>query len=674
MALILIFMGLRPINTDAASTVASGTCGDDLTWVLDDEGTLTISGTGEMESYGRAYMVPWNYEYSDSIKKVVIEYGVTNIGDYAFDSCNFLKEIVIPDSVTSIGSLAFQNCYSLMEIVMPDSLTSIGNGAFVYCSNLKSVTIGSGLSSLGYGSFGNNYSLTTITISEENCYFKAVSNVVFSKDGTTLYLFPGGVDGTYTIPDGVTSIYNYAFEDCTSLTKITIPDTVMEISYGAFWGCTSLTDMTIPGSVTNIGDLAFESCSGLTDMKIEDGVESIGESVFYKCEELIRITIPESTTSIGSSAFNYCSDLKYVYYAGSESQWTAIEIGSSNSYLTDATIYYNNFGPIDISGFSASLSSTSYTYDGSAKKPTVSITNGSTVLIQETDYTVSYSDNTDAGTATVTLAGMGLYSGIITRKYTINARDFSTCTISLSSSTYTYNGSEKKPTVTVKNGSTKLTKGTHYTVSYSNNSNAGTATVTIKGKGNYTGTVKKTFTISKAKNTITASDITKSYSKKKQSFSLKVKRKGSAALTYSSNNSKISINSGGKISVKKKYMGTATIKITAAATKNYKKTTKKITITVGPAKTSISSLTSGSGKIKATWKKVASCDGYEVYISSTSNFKKNIRHETGITQNSVSVKGMSSGTTYYVKVRAYKKVGKKTYYAPWSEAQSIQTK
>ena len=138
------------------------------------------------------------------------------------------------------------------------------------------------------------------------------------------------------------------------------------------------------------------------------------------------------------------------------------------------------------------------TYNGSAQTPTVTVKDGSTTLTKDTHYTVSYSNNTNAGTATVTITGKGNYTGTKTANFTINKKNASNLTISFIAAV-TYNGSAQTPTVTVKDGTTTLTSGTHYTVAYSNNTNAGTATVTVTGKGNYTGTKTANFTIN-AKN------------------------------------------------------------------------------------------------------------------------------------------------------------------------------
>ena len=276
----------------------SGTCGSNLTWTLDDNGTLTISGTGDMENWGypNPSGAPWK---SKSIKDIVIENGVTSIGNRAFYDCSSLTSITIPNSVTSIGNDAFEWCSSLTSITIPNSVTSIGNHAFDGCSSLTNITIPSSVTSIGNRAFYDCSSLTSIAI-----------------------------------PKGVTSIGDYAFESCSSLTSITIPNSVTSISWGMFWGCSSLTNVTIPNGVTSIGNYAFRDCSNLTS-----------------------VIIPDSVTSIGWGEFYSCNNLKDVYYSGNEEQWKSINIGRDNEALTRATIHYNSSIPTGTKGNTNSTSS-----------------------------------------------------------------------------------------------------------------------------------------------------------------------------------------------------------------------------------------------------------------------------------------------------------------------------
>ena len=280
-------------------------------WELSDDGLLKITGWGSM----------WNYTYDDSpwygrrdeITRVVIESGVTGIGDEAFGNCDRLTSVTIPDSVTSIGSGAFGNCYSLTSVTIPDSVTSIGESAFGSCDSLTSVTIPDSVTSIGNGAFSGCDSLTAITVHEDNPFYADVDGVLFSKDGKTLVQYPAGKSGnTYAIPSGVTGIGDYAFSVCNSLTSVTIPDSVTSIGYAAFFGCQSLTSVTIPDSVTGIGDYAFSVCNSLTSVTIPDSVTSIGSNAFDNCDSLTSVTIPDSVTSIGDEAFRYCHSLTSV--------------------------------------------------------------------------------------------------------------------------------------------------------------------------------------------------------------------------------------------------------------------------------------------------------------------------------------------------------------------------
>lgn len=151
--------------------------------------------------------------------------------------------------------------------------------------------------------------------------------------------------------------------------------------------------------------------------------------------------------------------------------------------------------PVSISDAVLTLSPESFTYDGSAQTPAVTVICDSKTLIENTDYTVSFSDNKDAGNATVTITGIGDYTGSLTRTFSIDARSIRDCSLSLDNTKYVYNGSKKKPVVTVKNGSTVLNQNTDYTLSYSKNKKPGIAKVTVTGKGNYSGKLTKSFQI-----------------------------------------------------------------------------------------------------------------------------------------------------------------------------------
>ena len=337
---VLMIASLLPATALAAGIVDSGTCGaegdgSNLTWTLDSDGVLTISGSGDMHGYDYGSSgAPWD---DSRVKSAVIAEGVTSIGSYAFDDCKSLTSVTIPDSVTSIGERAFQGCESLTSVTIPDSVTSIGDWAFSHCTSLTSVTIPDSVTSIDQYAFYKCEFLTSVTIPGSVTSI-GVGAFAYCKSLTSV-----------TIPNSVTSINYEAFRSCESLTSVTIPDSVTSIDMSAFYGCSSLTSVTIPDSVTSIGVYAFGACISLTSVTIPDSVTSIGQSAFYKCESLTSVTIPGSVTRIGEYAFSKCESLTSVTIPNSVTSigWgafsncaalTGIRVAEGNShYSSDAS-------------------------------------------------------------------------------------------------------------------------------------------------------------------------------------------------------------------------------------------------------------------------------------------------------------------------------------------------
>ncbi len=295
MLLILCLLAsMLPTVTFAAST-ASGTCGDNLTWILDNEGTLTISGTGTMYNWDFFNNAPW-YGKRLFVEMIIVEDGVTSIGSFAFQDCSSLQSITLPDSVTEVDVYAFLNCDSLTDVYIND-ITK-------WCSIRFSPLDGN---PLGYA---------------ENLY----ENEFLITD--------------LVIPDSINTIGAFVFDDYKSLTSITISDSVTTIEDGAFSGCTGLESITIPDSVTSIGNYAFRDCSSLTSVIIGNGVTSIGNSAFDNCTSLSSMNMGAGVTSIGESAFRGCTSLTDVYYNGTNGNWKTIYIGTDNNALISANIAY----------------------------------------------------------------------------------------------------------------------------------------------------------------------------------------------------------------------------------------------------------------------------------------------------------------------------------------------
>ena len=269
---VLMIVSLLPVTALAADIVDSGTCGaegdgSNLTWTLDSDGVLTISGSGGMHDYGSSGG-PW-CGYRSLVKSAVIADGVTSIGSCAFYNCRSLTSVTIPDSVTSIGGGAFMCCSSLTSVTIPDSVTSIGNGAFASCTSLTGIWVAEGSSHYASDAFG----------------------VLFNKDKTTLVQCPGAF-AAYTIPDSVTSIGDGAFRWCSSLTSVTIPNSVTSIEGGAFSDCDNLTDVYYTGT-----EIAWNK------IKISDDNDALKNATIHYFSEWTRekeptCTEPGSETSV----------------------------------------------------------------------------------------------------------------------------------------------------------------------------------------------------------------------------------------------------------------------------------------------------------------------------------------------------------------------------------------
>ena len=314
-----------------------------------------------------------NYNGEVIIPSTVIiynnEYSVTGIGDAAFEDCTGLKSITIPNSITSIGASAFYGCSGLKTITIPNSVTSIGDNAFYGCKNVsaiywnsnvspKSITqycksklvqfeLGDRVTSIRYDVFTGCTVLTSIIVSPDNIIYDSRNdcNAIIETSTNTLLV---GCQNT-TIPNSVTSIFEFAFYRCTGLRKIDIPNSVTSIGHDAFYGCTGLTSISIPNNVTSISSNTFDGCSGLKTITIPNSVTSIGYNAFSGCASLTSLTIPNSVTRISGYAFYGCTGLTSITIPNS-----VISIGDDAFYgctrLTSITIP-NSVTSIGLSAF-----------------------------------------------------------------------------------------------------------------------------------------------------------------------------------------------------------------------------------------------------------------------------------------------------------------------------------
>ncbi len=515
-----------------------------VTEALEQQETSAVSESLEQELSGQPEAPnAEDFEITDGVlvkyngrdTEVAIPAGVTAIGDRAFFNSR-VQSVTVPAGVVSIGESAFESCSSLSSISLPAGLTEIKDLAFRECGKLEAVTLPEGLAHIG---------------EEALAHCPLLSSIAF--------------------PSTLTSIGDYAFTDSAALASASLPDSVASLGVGVFSGCPLLESVTLPQNLTVLPKETFQGCASLE-----------------------AITLSAHVAEIGENAFQGCQNLKIYGEEGSYAQ----------TYAQSQNIPFipNSQPPVP------------------------------------------------------------------------ERKQLAASQVSLSQQAYTYNGTPRTPSITVRDGGSLLREGTDYTTAYKNNTNAGTATVTITGKGGYTGTVTKNFTIRKAAQKFAS--YTKSYSKPygSKAFKLNAKLKaGNGKLSYKTSNAKVAAIKSGKVTIKG--TGAATITVQAAETANYSKASIKITIKAAPAQQKIKSIKAVKGrKLKLAWKKDTRADGYQIQYSTDKKFKKGVKTLTVKKNKTISktISKLAKGKAYYVRVRSYKnaKISGKTQKltGAWSSA------
>ena len=320
---------------------AQGTCGadgDNLTWTLDENGLLTVSGQGDMADYNWD-TAPWQ-EHKDQILQVVIMPGVTSVGLNAFMYCNHLFSVALSEGLERISSGAFQGCYQMQTLTIPASVTDL--------------------------SFDGIPETVQLFFTEgSNSYLQDEDGIVFDVAKTTLYWMPTTISGTYTVPDGVTTIgsrsigsgvtalilpesveflRDYALNNAFELESIVFPEHLTELgerSVSGYW----IRKLTVP-VCDSIGQAAFQGMGNLEEVILSDGITAISTDMFKECRNLKQVTVPASVSYIGWGAFESTDALSEIRFLHTSSDELQIDPGEEGIF--SAAFRRDNPGPLAI--------------------------------------------------------------------------------------------------------------------------------------------------------------------------------------------------------------------------------------------------------------------------------------------------------------------------------------
>ena len=550
--------------TAFADTPTSGQCGENAYYSYDSTTkVLTISGSGELSGAKKIYYVDDPYEYywislfiNFDFEKVVFEGNITSVGYKSFYNCKSLVEAIIPDTVTSIESEAFRECTSLKKINLPTGIKTIGSNVFDSCCNLESLDIPKSVSSIGYNATPTSYYasssddviLKDLTIIKNykgsesewaSISFGSNDYGDYSQNGANLYINNAPLKDVNI--SNLDKINSGAFKGCKSIISVTTDLSLKEVGEEAFANCANLTTITIPSNVKLYTESGYQNSlyqnsfpsssikvinilpgsteisnsfstlvrsSSVTEMEIPNSITYIPDSAFKDMTSLTSITIPKSVTRIEYNAFSGCTNLTIKGYKNSYAEnyatmlgipFEALDGGSEEhthnySTKTTATTTSENGSIVvscDICGDELykqiiyrptkyKLSATSYTYDGKAKKPSVTVTDSNGDVISANNYTVTYSNNKSVGKATVKITFKGNYSGTVNKTFTINPKPTKITSLKAKSKGFKLKWSK----VTAQ--------ADGYQIQYSTSRNfKSVKTVTVKGHKNITKTISK---------------------------------------------------------------------------------------------------------------------------------------------------------------------------------------
>ena len=554
--------------------------------------------------------------------------GVTDIEPSAFYGCGGLTDIELPVGIVSIGADAFRGCLNLLNISVdeanadyssldgvlfnkdkteliccpgaktgqyrvPDGVTKIDNGAFYGCKSLTGIEIPQTATDIADNIFYACDSLLNISVDEANAAYSSVDGVLFNKDKTTLMWCPDGRMGQYRIPDGVTAINVNAFDGCNRLTGIEIGSEITGLQCEMFYNCDNLLDISVDESnakYSSLGGVLFDKdkttllyCpKGKSGRyQIPDGVTAIGRNAFYGCDRLMRVEIPSGVTDINYNAIEMCKNLKIICEKGSSAHRYALEKDIPFRFIGEILDYTIT---LDVNGGTA-LDQTSVIIEigealGELQTPTRSGYTFKGWFTEKTGGTAVTKDTIPTADMTIYAQWEQVQNGNDSGKPGEKPGDTSGGTpdqpqqkqslekavVTIAKVNYAYDGKAKTPAVSVTLDGKKLAANTDYKVTYQKNKNIGTATVTITGAGNYTGTVTKTFTIRAKKGT--------SFTVGAYKYKITSSKEVSFAGIKSAKTKKVVIPKTVKI-------GGKTFKVTSVAKKALYKKTKVTSVTIG---------------------------------------------------------------------------------------------
>ena len=720
-------LGLTVYARYAANDPGAGSGHRNSVVIIDGERYLVDCGyTGNAPRHYELSKMDYDYSYE------ILNDGTLRLYQYEGTDTN----IVVPDTidgrkVTVLGNSTFQYCTQASDIesvTLPDSLTTIEKNAFYNCEKLKSVTIPPNVSSIGLAAFVEGLSessLTEIKVDPENPYFSEKDGVVFSKDGTKLIVFPSGRSGDYQIPDGTVSVGDYAFYYCVNVSSITVPGSVRSLGEGAFGNCSSLTKAVLNEGLEEIGEYAFQSSSGIRDIIIPASVKSVGKNGLRLSSEC-RIRVLSTDTVWADDAFR---DLALI--AGKKDS-TLQKYAEDRGY-TFVELSADNRIPLQNEWFEQITSD--YEYNGKSHEPEIESSESAPELEQGSDYEVTYENNINAGTATIKITGKDIFCGTVERSFKITPDEngMYVCYFAENNETYletTFKGKKVEPEVVIDG----LVQGKDYTVTYVNNEKPGEARAELTGIGNYKGSETLYFTIYGklpavdpiADQTYTGKELTPAIVipglkagedyymyyednqypgvatvtiygtgyykgtatihfkiiKKTEKFVSNVKLNRTSytytgksirpSVTVTVNGKKIGANAYKLYYRNDKNSGIGTVQVRGIG--KYSRINKTLTFKILPPKTLLTGLKKANRSFTASWKKNIQATGYQIQYAADSRFIKERKTVTVGKQSAIRYKisGLKNKKTYYVRIRSYKRVGKKVLYSSWSTVKKIR--